>query len=146
MSSVLRRPNEDLNLFVSSSTVSGTTLTAGSSGSFVKHPGLVQITHIGPEDVPVLLKWVGSVGKMVSDKVMVRCVTSWVKAVTVASKSSEGSGVENVATSDVKNEDPFRNIESLCGYNVDSHFIWTANTYVSRNLRRRSKTLWWVTR
>lgn len=109
MSSVLARPNEDLNRFVSSSTVSGTTLTAGSSGSFVKHPGPAQIRRIGPEDVPALPE---RVGKMAYDKVMMR----WVKvAATVASKNPEGGSVGNAATSDIdaESEDPFRDIESL---------------------------------
>ncbi|KAI9465638.1 hypothetical protein BJY52DRAFT_597676 [Lactarius psammicola] len=77
-SSILGRPNEDLNRFVSSSTVSGTTLTTGSSGSFVKHPGPAHITRIAPEDIPSLPE---RVGKMVFDKVMMR----WVKATVPAS-------------------------------------------------------------
>jgi protein NUD1 len=108
-SSLLGRPNEDLNRFVSTSTVSGTTLTAGSSGSFVKHPGPAQITRIGPEDVPSLPE---RVGKMVFDKVMMR----WVKAaVVITPRIPEGGGDRNAASSeiDAESEDPFRDIESL---------------------------------
>ena len=105
-SSVPGRPNEDLNRFVSSSTVSGTTVTTGSSGSFVKHPGPAQITRIGPEDVPALPE---RVGKMVFDKVMMR----WVKATTIEPlRISEGGGGGS-AEIDAESEDPFRDIESL---------------------------------
>jgi len=104
--SVPGRPNEDLNRFVSSSTVSGTTLTTGSSGSFVKHPGPAQITRIGPEDVPALPE---RVGRMVFDKIMMR----WVKATTIEPlRISEGGGGGN-AEIDAESEDPFRDIESL---------------------------------
>ena len=108
-SSIVARPNEDLNRFVSSSTVSGTTLTAGSSGSFVKHPGPAQITRIAPEDIPPLPE---RVGKMVFDKVLMR----WVKAnIMPAPKASESSGAGHAADSeiDTESEDPFRDIESL---------------------------------
>ncbi len=108
-SAVLGRPNEDLNRFVSSSTVSGTTLTAGSSGSFVKHPGPAHITRIAPEDIPSLPE---RVGKMVYDKVMMR----WVKAnVMSAPKVPESSSIGHAAGSeiDAESEDPFRDIESL---------------------------------
>ena len=105
-SSTLGRPSEDLNRFVSSSTVSGTTLTAGSSGSFVKHPGPAQITRIGPEDVPALPE---RVGRMVFDKVMMR----WVKETVMESpRIPEGGGGGN-AEIDAESEDPFRDIESL---------------------------------
>jgi hypothetical protein len=108
-SSIVGRPNEDLNRFVSSSTVSGTTLTAGSSGSFVKHPGPAQITRIAPEDIPSLPE---RVGKMVFDKVLMR----WVKAnIKPAPKASESSSAGHAADSeiDAESEDPFRDIESL---------------------------------
>ena len=106
LSSVPGRPNEDLNRFVSSSTVSGTTLTTGSSGSFVKHPGPAQITRIGPEDVPALPE---RVGRMVFDKVMMR----WVKATAIEPlRISEGGGGGS-AEIDTESEDPFRDIESL---------------------------------
>jgi hypothetical protein len=108
-SSILGRPNEDLNRFVSSSTVSGTTLTVGSSGSFVKHPGPAQITRIAPEDIPSLPE---RVGKMVFDKAMMR----WVKAtVTSAPKApaSSSSGPSAGSDIDAESEDPFRDIESL---------------------------------
>ena len=105
-SSVLGRPSEDLNRFVSSSTVSGTTLTAGSSGSFVKHPGPAQITRIGPEDVPALPE---RVGRMVFDKVMMR----WVKATMMESPRIPEVGGGGSAEIDAESEDPFRDIESL---------------------------------
>ncbi|KAH9969456.1 hypothetical protein BC827DRAFT_1333024 [Russula dissimulans] len=97
------RPNEDLNRFVSSSTVSG---TAGSSGSFVKHPGPAQITRIGPEDVPALPE---RVGRMVFDKTMMRWVKASVMELPRTSESGGGGSVEV----DAESEDPFRDIESL---------------------------------
>ena len=108
-SSILGRPNEDLNRFVSSSTVSGTTLTAGSSGSFVKHPGPAQITRIAPEDIPSLPE---RVGKMVFDKAMMR----WVKATVTSppkAPESSSSGLAAGSEIDAESEDPFRDIESL---------------------------------
>ena len=102
----LGRPSEDLNRFVSSSTVSGTTLTAGSSGSFVKHPGPAQITRIGPEDVPALPE---RVGRMVFDKVMMR----WVKVNAMESPRILEGGGGGSAEIDTESEDPFRDIESL---------------------------------
>ncbi|KAI0004643.1 hypothetical protein BJV74DRAFT_971764 [Russula compacta] len=101
-SSILGRPSEDLNRFVSSSTASG---TAGSSGSFVKHPGPAQITRIGPEDVPTLPE---RVGRMVFDKVMMR----WVKATAIELPNIPGGGGGS-AEIDGESEDPFRDIESL---------------------------------
>jgi len=97
------RPNEDLNRFVSSSTISG---TAGSSGSFVKHPGPAQITRIGPEDVPALPE---RVGRMVFDKTMMRWVKASVMELPRTSESGGGGSVEV----DAESEDPFRDIESL---------------------------------
>ncbi|KAI9443077.1 hypothetical protein H4582DRAFT_1922206 [Lactarius indigo] len=108
-SSILGRQNDDLNRFVSSSTVSGTTLTTGSSGSFVKHPGPAHITRIAPEDIPSLPE---RVGKMVFDKVKMR----WVKAsVPPVPKASESSSAGHAAGSeiDADSEDPFHDIESL---------------------------------
>ena len=102
-SSILGRPSEDLNRFVSSSTASG---TAGSSGSFVKHPGPAQITRIGPEDVPTLPE---RVGRMVFDKVMMR----WVKATAMELPNIPGGGGGGSAEIDGESEDPFRDIESL---------------------------------
>lgn len=107
-SSIRERNNDDLNRFVSSSTASGTTLTVGSTGSFVKHPGPAQITRIAPEDVPVLPE---RVGRMVFDKVMMR----WVKS-TANVVQREDNGNDYYATSiegDADSEDPFRDIESL---------------------------------
>jgi protein NUD1 len=100
------RSNEDLNRFVSSSTVSGTTLTTGSSGSFVKHPGPAQITRIGPEDVPALPE---RVGRMVFDKVMMR----WVKAAAMEPPRAFEGGGGGSAEIDAESEDPFRDIDSL---------------------------------
>ncbi|KAH8077035.1 hypothetical protein BXZ70DRAFT_709242 [Cristinia sonorae] len=108
-SSIRSGRNEDLTRFVSSSTASGTTLTAGSAASFVKHAGPKQLTHIAPSDVPALPDRVGG---MVYDKVKMR----WVKA--VAALSSNGRPFEDdndAAPTDPANEseDPFRDIESL---------------------------------
>ncbi|KAF7297698.1 hypothetical protein MKEN_01393100 [Mycena kentingensis (nom. inval.)] len=84
--------NEDLNRFVSSSTASGTTLTAG---SYVKHPGPAQLRTIAPADVPVLPE---RMGDMLFDKVMMK----WVRSVA-AVREEEGE----------VSEDPFGDIESL---------------------------------
>ncbi|KAJ6620748.1 hypothetical protein B0H10DRAFT_2215737 [Mycena sp. CBHHK59/15] len=91
--------NEDLNRFVSSSTASGTTLTAGSVPSYVKHPGPAQIRTIAPKDVPALPE---RMGDMLFDKVMMR----WVKSVQVS------GGGEDAIEEEVS-EDPFGDIESL---------------------------------
>ena len=102
-STVRGSTNEDLNRFVSSSTASGTTLTAGSTGSLAKHPGPIQIRRIGPEDVPLLPD---RFGKMVLDKVMMR----WVKTTTEAVKQDHKELGESV---EGESDDPFRDIESL---------------------------------
>ncbi|KAI0317634.1 hypothetical protein OF83DRAFT_1120218 [Amylostereum chailletii] len=107
-SSIRAHANDDLNRFVSSSTASGTTLTANSAASFVKHPGPAQITRIAPEDVPALPD---RVGKMVFDKVMMRWVKSTVEA-TRAGPVSDG-GYAASAEGEGESEDPFRDIESL---------------------------------
>ncbi|KII86570.1 hypothetical protein PLICRDRAFT_43203 [Plicaturopsis crispa FD-325 SS-3] len=106
-------PNEDLNRFVSSSTASGTTLTAGSAPSFVKHgqSGAAQITRIAPEDVPTLPH---RVGKMVFDTVMMK----WVKATAAATgvgymKDFDDDGEEDRTRASDASEDPFRDFESL---------------------------------
>ncbi|OJT12067.1 Septation initiation network scaffold protein cdc11 [Trametes pubescens] len=99
--------NADLTRFVSSSTASGTTVTVGSTESFVKHAGPKQITHITPNDVPALPE---RVGKMVFDRVMMR----WVKATALATGTM--SEVEEHVTQEYdgdNSEDPFRDIESL---------------------------------
>ncbi|KAL7279731.1 hypothetical protein ACG7TL_006138 [Trametes sanguinea] len=100
--------NADLTRFVSSSTASGTTVTAGSTESFVKHPGPKQIMQITPNDVPALPD---RVGKMVFDRVMMR----WVKATALAtagiSEVEEQGAGEQEGSND--SEDPFRDIESL---------------------------------
>ncbi|KAJ7246415.1 hypothetical protein C8J57DRAFT_1724822 [Mycena rebaudengoi] len=86
---------EDLNRFVSSSTASGTTLTAGSIPAYVKHAGAAQIRTIAPQDVVGALP--ERLGDMMFDKVMMR----WVKTV------EEEGGVGEAS------EDPFGDIESL---------------------------------
>lgn len=97
--------NEDLNRFVSSSTTSGTTLTVGSTASFVKHPGPKQMTHIAPSDIPALPE---RVGKMVFDKVQMK----WVKANVTEDVQEEGV-VDTILDVEADSEDPFRDIESL---------------------------------
>ncbi|CAL1713429.1 unnamed protein product [Somion occarium] len=99
--SSLRR-NDDLTRFVSSSTASGTTITAGSAASFVKHAGPKQITHIAPSDVPALPD---RVGKMVYDRITMK----WVKVTSQAISDEQGGTPEGSNDS----EDPFRDIESL---------------------------------
>ncbi|RPD73949.1 hypothetical protein L226DRAFT_91508 [Lentinus tigrinus ALCF2SS1-7] len=121
--------NEDLTRFVSSSTASGTTLTAGSAESFVKHAGPKQSTQmnimqIKPSDVGELPD---RVGKMVFDRVMMR----WVKATALATAgmtetdahagnglgasvaSRAGAEAEPDIDRGEESEDPFRDIESL---------------------------------
>ena len=96
------RRNEDLTRFVSSSTASGTTLTAGSTASFIKHPGPKQITHIAPSDIPALPE---RFGRMVYDRITMK----WVKA---TSQNGDGeAGAHEAGLND--SEDPFRDIESL---------------------------------
>ena len=123
-SSVRAGRNEDLTRFVSSSTASGTTLTAGSAESFVKHAGPKQPMQITPNDVGALPD---RVGKMVFDRVMMR----WVKATALATagmseaevRAGAGVGAGAAMTvgvdpdvdldQDNDSEDPFRDIESL---------------------------------
>ncbi|KAG6815980.1 hypothetical protein H0H87_009683 [Tephrocybe sp. NHM501043] len=93
--------NEDLNRFVSSSTASGTTLTAGSAPSFVKHAGPAHIRTIAPTDMPP----VPEVYKgMLFDKVMMK----WVKNTAKATQEQSG-----VTPPEELSEDPFGDIESL---------------------------------
>ncbi|KAF8895303.1 hypothetical protein BD779DRAFT_1797151 [Infundibulicybe gibba] len=99
-SSSIRGTNDDLNRFVSSSTASGTTLTAGSVPSFVKHPGPVQIRTIAPGDLPALPE---QLGDMLFDKVMMK----WVKNTAQATRVGEDYAQEEPS------EDPFGDIESL---------------------------------
>ncbi|KAF5361013.1 hypothetical protein D9756_004838 [Leucocoprinus leucothites] len=87
---------EELNRFVSSSTVGGTTVTSGSAQSFVKHPGPAQIRTISPQDVPALPD---RFGDMIFDKVNSR----WVRNL--------GGVVQENA--EEPSEDPFVDIESL---------------------------------
>lgn len=97
--------NEDLNRFVSSSTASGTIVTASSAPSFVKHAGPVHITHITPLDVPSLPD---RIGKMVYDKEQMRWTKASIRAVSEADDHRDHS-----AGTDAESEDPFRDIESL---------------------------------
>lgn len=97
--------NEDLNRFVSSSTASGTTITASSAPSFVKHAGPVHITHITPSDIPSLPQ---RVGKMVYDKELMK----WMRASTRV--TSDGDDIkDHMSVTDAESEDPFRDIDSL---------------------------------
>ncbi|KDR82633.1 hypothetical protein GALMADRAFT_238061 [Galerina marginata CBS 339.88] len=94
--------NEDLNRFVSSSTASGTTLTAGSAPSFVKHAGPAHIRTIAPADLPSLPE---RFGDMLFDKVMMRWVKNTAKATMDPEKSASQAGELS--------DDPFGDIESL---------------------------------
>lgn len=99
--------NEDLNRFVSSSTAtSGTTLTAGSAQSFVKHPGPGgNIRQIRPEEVQGMLG--DRVGQMVFDKVMMKWVKGVSRRVEIEEERTE------LTRASTESEDPFRDIESL---------------------------------
>lgn len=103
-SSLRAGQNDDLNRFVSSSTASGTTLTAGSAPSFVKHPGPAHIRTIAPTDLPQLPD---RLGDMLFDKVMMK----WVKN-TAQATAIDGEINGYVPTEEVS-EDPFGDIESL---------------------------------
>ncbi|KAG6854686.1 hypothetical protein C0991_003335 [Blastosporella zonata] len=93
--------HDDLNRFVSSSTASGTTLTAGSAPSFVKHAGPAHIRTIAPTDMPP----VPEVYKgMFFDKAMMKWVKNTAKA---AQELSDHVSPEELS------EDPFGDIESL---------------------------------
>ncbi|KAH7885133.1 hypothetical protein F5I97DRAFT_1928557 [Phlebopus sp. FC_14] len=96
--------NDDLNRFVSSSTASGTTITASSVPSFVKHAGPVHITHITPSDVPSLPQ---RVGKMVYDKNLMK----WMKASVRAPETDDQR--DQTVNTDGESEDPFKDIDSL---------------------------------
>lgn len=101
-SSSIRGTNEDLNRFVSSSTASGTTMTAGSAPSFVKHAGPPQLRTIAPTDLPSLPE---RMGDMLFDKVMMK----WVKNTAQATRDPDKSALSSAEVSD----DPFGDIESL---------------------------------
>ena len=101
-SSIRSGTNDDLNRFVSSSTVAGTTLTSGSAGSFVKHAGPKQMRRIGPEDV------IGALSDKVGQMVLDRQTMKWVKNTTLAAPTTVRERDE-----DEESEDPFRDIESL---------------------------------
>ncbi|KAJ3998798.1 hypothetical protein F5050DRAFT_1566398 [Lentinula boryana] len=93
-----RETHDNLKRFVSSSTASsGTTLTAGSVPSFVKHSGPAHIRTIAPSEVPPLER----LGNMMFDKVEMR----WVKR--SARQDEEHPFPEEPS------EDPFGDIESL---------------------------------
>ena len=94
--------NDDLNRFVSSSTASGTTLTAGSAPSFVKPVGPAHIRTIAPGDLPSLPE---RFGDMIFDKVMMK----WIKSTAKSAMDHEKSVNYSVEVSD----DPFGDIESL---------------------------------
>lgn len=100
-SSLRNGATEDLNRFVSSSTASGTTLTAGSAPSLVKHPGPAQMRTIVPADIPELPDRLGG---MIFDKVTMK----WIK--TASHQTSRG--VEVGSATEVS-DDPFGDIESL---------------------------------
>ena len=101
-SSIRSGANEDLNRFVSSSTVTGTTLTSGSAGSFVKHAGPKQMRRIGPEDV------IGALSDKVGQMVLDRHSMKWVKDTALGASIGVREREE-----DEESEDPFRDIESL---------------------------------
>ncbi|PPR00429.1 hypothetical protein CVT24_004490, partial [Panaeolus cyanescens] len=92
--------NEDLNRFVSSSTASGTTVTAGSAPSFVKHAGPAHIRTIAPSDIPPLPE---RFGDMVFDKELMK----WVRT------GRRTSDPERTGQSGEVSDDPFGDIESL---------------------------------
>ena len=87
---------------MSSSTVTGTTLTSGSAGSFVKHPGPKQMRRIGPEDV------IGALSDKVGQMVLDRQTMKWVKDTALGASATVREREE-----DEESEDPFRDIESL---------------------------------
>ncbi|KAF9534523.1 hypothetical protein CPB83DRAFT_844368 [Crepidotus variabilis] len=93
--------NDDLNRFVSSSTASGTTLTAGSVPSFTKHSGPAHIRTIAPTDLPTLPE---QFGDMLFDKVMMRWVKNTARAMGHERSTSHATDAS---------EDPFGDIESL---------------------------------
>ena len=94
--------NEDLNRFVSSSTASGTTLTADSVPPLVTHAGPAHIRTIVPGDLPSLPE---RFGDMLFDKVMMK----WIKSTEKSTMEHEKFVNNSVEVSD----DPFGDIESL---------------------------------
>ena len=101
-SSIRSGPNEDLSRFVSTSTTTGTTLTSGSTGSFIKHAGPKQLRRIGPEDV------IGALSDKVGQMVLDRQKMKWVKDTALAPSTTV-----RVRDEDEESEDPFRDFESL---------------------------------
>lgn len=100
------RSNDDLNRFVSTSTASGTMVTASSAPSFIKHAGPVHITHITPSDVPSLPQ---RIGRMVYDKEQMR----WMRASSHAAVSEAADHRDQTVGTDGESEDPFKDIDSL---------------------------------
>ena len=92
---------EDLNRFVSSSTASDATLTAGSAPSLVKHPGPAQMRTIVPADIPRLPD---KLGEMIFDKLTMK----WIKNPS----HQANRGIEVGSATEVS-DDPFGDIESL---------------------------------
>ncbi len=101
LSSLRNGTTEDLNRFVSSSTASGTTLTAGSAPSLVKHPGPAQMRTIVPADIPRLPD---KLGEMIFDKVTMK----WIKT-----PSHQANRDVEVGSATEVSDDPFGDIESL---------------------------------
>ncbi|KAK2459660.1 hypothetical protein APHAL10511_008305 [Amanita phalloides] len=101
LSSIRNGTTEDLNRFVSSSTASGATITAGSVPSFVKHPGPAQMRTIAPADIPELPD---RLGEMVFDKMTMK----WIR-----SGSREVNRGAEVGSATEASDDPFGDIESL---------------------------------
>lgn len=99
--SVRLNANEDLSRFVSSSTASGSTLTAGSATSFVKHAGPVHIRTIAPGDLPALPERFG-------DMFFDRNRMKWVKKSRTTADAEKSFSHATDAS-----EDPFGDIESL---------------------------------
>ncbi|KAF7799379.1 hypothetical protein EIP86_010611 [Pleurotus ostreatoroseus] len=95
------RRKEDLTRFVSSSTASGTTLTANSAASFVKHQGPKFMMQITPNDVAHLPD---RVGKMVFDRTQMK----WIRA-----SDGSGDGGTGLGAGSNDSEDPFKDIESF---------------------------------
>ncbi|RDB17895.1 Septation initiation network scaffold protein cdc11 [Hypsizygus marmoreus] len=121
-SSIRVGANEDLNRFVSSSTASGTTLTAGSAPSFVKHAGPAHIRTIAPTDLPQLPD---RLGDMLFDKVMMKWVKNTAQAMGDHVPPEEAS------------EDPFGDIESLrddtrSEHSMEVEYEWQGRAEMSR--------------
>lgn len=98
----------------STSVITGRTASAqsvASAPSFVKHAGPVQMTRIGPEDVPSLPELVGG---MRFDRQLMRWVKTGQPKEAVQGKEDGGS-----AGPSEDSEDPFRSFESLVSGRVE---------------------------